>query len=403
MFEAAKGPRPFLYNASFSGSLPRFLPAFSRAGVITSSYRAARFEMGTVETLVAASLLLAFAASLPAVATPVVRSGAAAYLAALVAGAFVVSLLVSRQPWMTPGKVAPVAKYAIKELDQPEEKNVLILDGASYVLNGVDVLIVADELKQLGYSARAVKLAFGGANHFERFRLYEDIAKRVPRPTHEGQRWVFLAEVMSGYDQEPLNQFFENPDSARAYYYLSPGNAWDASRAMQSEHLLPPRFDNRYWTVARHAMVNAFNAGVLTRVVEEEDIEPVTGLASKGAKRFKYDSDALLKEAQNPGPAIPIPPWMFEIREPRERAIWGPFGANFVYYGVPSTRPEQLRYIRSFCAATKEPCLRPDEALIKELEAATNWRNAGHLNRNGATIYSRWLAREVVRLGVLAK
>ena len=47
----------------------------------------------------------------------------------------------------------------------------------------------------------------------------------------------------------------------------------------------------------------------------------------------------------------------------------------------------------------------PDEtaALIKELGPATNWRNAGHLNRNGATIYSRWLAREIARLGVLAK
>lgn len=359
--------------------------------------------MGLFETLTLASLLLTLAASLPAVSAPTVRSGVGAYVGSLVVGAFLVSILVSHQRWVARGSVSPVAKYAVQQLDRPREKNVLILDGASYVLNGVDVVIVADELEKLGYSARAVKLAFGGANHFERMRLYQDIVDRLPAETRAGQRWLFFAEVMGGYDQEPLNQLFENLDSARAFHYLSADNAWYAGRAMQSEHLSPPKVRNWEWTVARHTLVNAFNAGIVSRVVPEAEVKPVTGLASKGFKRFDYDFETLLKEAQNPGPPIPIPPWMFEIREPRERAIWGSFGANFVYYGVPSTRPEQLRYIRSFCAATKEPCLRPDEALIKELEAATNWRNAGHLNRNGATIYSRWLAREVVRLGVLAK
>jgi hypothetical protein len=359
--------------------------------------------MGLVATLALASILLAFAASLPAVPAPAVRRGAVAYLAAVIAGAALVSVVVARQPWMVPGKVSPVAKYGIQQLKAPAEKNVLVLDGASYVLNGVDVLVVADELEQLGYSARAVKLAFGGANHFERFKLYEDIVSRIPKRQREGQHWVYLAEVMGGYDREPLNQLKDNPDSARAFHYLTPTNAWYAGLAMRSEHVTE-RFEGWQWLIARHAMVNAFNAGVLSRVVPEEEIEPVTGLASKGAKRFKYDFEALLKEAREPSPPVPIPTWMFTIREPRERALWvDRFRADWVYFGVPSTRPEQLRYIRSFCAATKAPCIKPDEDLIRELEAPTNWRNAGHMNRNGALIYSRWLAREVARLGVLKK
>jgi hypothetical protein len=155
--------------------------------------------------------------------------------------------------------------------------------------------------------------------------------------------------------------------------------------------------------VVRHALVNAFNAGVVSRLVPEEEIKPVTGLAGRGQPRFDYDFQALLRELQEPGPAIPIPPWVFEIREPREQAIWRTFDARWIYYGVPSTRPDQLRYIRSFCAVTKAPCVRPDERLIRELERPTHWRNAGHLNRNGAKIYSRWLAEELARLGVLAK
>jgi hypothetical protein len=359
--------------------------------------------MGSVETLVIASLVLAFAASLPAVATPLVRSGVAAYIAALLAGAALVSIILARRPYVAPGNVSPVTKYAVAELTEPTEKNVLVIDGASYVLNGVDAQIVQDELRKLGYSARAVKLAFGGANHFERIRLHEDVTSRIPPGPRAGQRWVFLAEVMLGYDQEPLNQFFENTDSVRAFHYLNLRNAWDASRALRSEHITPIQDEDWQWRVARHAMVNAFNAGVISRMVPEEELEPVTGLASKGRKRFKYDFKALLREARKPGPPIPVPPWVFEIREPRERAIWDTFGIEWVYFGVPSTRPEQLRYIRNFCGVAKAPCLHPDEGLIRELEASTNWRNAGHLNRNGAIIYSRWLAGEIARLGVLAK
>ena len=94
---------------------------------------------------------------------------------------------------------------------------------------------------------------------------------------------------------------------------------------------------------------------------------------------------------------------MFDIREPRERKLWGSFGADWIYFGVPSTRPDQLRYIRSFCASTRAPCVVPDETLIRELESPRHWRNAGHMNRRGAGVYSRWFAREVARLGVLAK
>ena len=359
--------------------------------------------MGLFATLAVASLVLAFAASLPAVAGPSIRSGVVAYLAALVGGAFLVSLVVVRQPLMTPGKVSSVAKYAVQQLKAPPEKNVIVLQGASYVLNAVDVAALADELEDLGYSARAVKLAFGGANHFERYRLYEDIVQRLPDKPRDGQRWVYLTEVMIAYDRVPLNQLEKNTDSARAYHYLTLSNAWYAARAMQSKNLADFEFDDWQWTIARHSLVNAFNAGVVSRLVPEEEIEPVTGLASKGAPRFKFNFKELMKEAKNPGPPIPIPPWLLELREPRERELWGRFDPKWVYFGVPSTRPEQLRYIRSFCAIVKEPCVAPNEGLIESLEAPTNWRNAGHMNRNGAMIYTRWLAGEIARLGVLAK
>jgi hypothetical protein len=158
------------------------------------------------------------------------------------------------------------------------------------------------------------------------------------------------------------------------------------------------------WMLLRHAMVNTFNVGLAGRVVPEQKIRAANGRVRANPKaRFAFDAERLLHEAEYPSPPGAVPAWVFEVREARARELWSPYGVDWVYFGVPGTRLGQLRYIHTLCGATRAPCIDPDPALIKALGTPAHWRNAGHLSQKGALVYTAWLARELDRLGLLAR
>ena len=253
---------------------------------------------------------------------------------------------------------------------------------------------------------KVTKLARNASNHFERFKTYEDVTHAImgPKP---GQRWIYLAEVHRDYDHSPLAQLERNQDTARAYYYLTPLNALTASRALRCHDIEPVAVRAHDWLLLRHALIRTFNVGLDERLVPEADIVPSSAPRSRGPRRarkrrFTFDAEPLMREARNPSPPVPVPAWLFDVREPREKALWSRYDASWVYFGVPSTSPEQLRYVRSFCQATSEICIAPDRSLLKRLKASS-WKDAGHMTPIGATRYSTWLARELDRAGVLQK
>lgn len=358
---------------------------------------------GSTETLVIAAALLVLVASLPA------ASGRAAWLclavwgATLLAAALLFAQGADALGYRVQASTSEVRKYAEAELAAPSEPNVLLIDGASYTESGVDVKVLRDELAQLGYSVRPVRVALGGANHFERYRMYEDLGGSVRAAPGAGQRWIFLAEIHANYDKVPLEQFERNADTSRAYHYLTASNAFYAELALRSGHGVRPSTLAQDWMVLRHALVNTFNAGLAARLVPEGKIRAANGrVHGSGKARYPYDAAKLLAEARSPHPTGPVPDWLFDIREPRVRALLGQ-NVGWVYFGVPGTRVGQLRYIRSLCARTAAPCIAPDPALIGALGSATHWRNAGHLSAKGARVYTAWLAHELDRLGLLQR
>ncbi len=359
--------------------------------------------LGLPETLLAAALLLVLVASLPAVRKPGVATGLGVYGLALAAGVLLVTLGV-RASGAPRTRASSIRKYASQELSHAREKNVLLIDGGSYAARAIDERALTRELARLGYSVRAVQLAVGAGNHFERFKLYEELAGDIRARAGAGQRWLFLAEVHYDYDFAPVAQFGENQDTDRTYHYMTPKNAWHAALALHGPGTRPAGFDHPYWALARHSLVNAFNAGVSARVVPWQRIKAHSGFV-KGQSMARFKGiKSVLQEARTPREAIAVPPWMFEIRERRERAVFAPYLADWVYFGVPSMVPVQLRYIRSFCAATKEKCIVPaDQSLLESLNEPALWYNQGHLSTRGAAIYSRWLAAELDRRGVLRK
>lgn len=359
--------------------------------------------LGPTATLALGALLLVVVASLPAVAGGRVSASIAIWFGSLLAAA----LLIPFVPDLLGYRLAAAPLKAVMrthaELNAASEKNVLIVSGGSYAAHGVHAETLERELRALGNSVKVSKLAVGASNHFERFRMYEDLTRAVRGPL-PGQRWVYLAEVQLDYDRSPLAQLERNQDSDRAYYYLTPLNAFFASRALGSANVDPVDVPAYYWLLMRHALVQMFNVGLDARFVPDQGVMVGRRNARRSRRKrpFQFDAKPLLKEARKPQPSVPVPGWLFDVREPREKELWSRYDAHWVYFGVPSTSPEQLRYIRSFCDATREVCISPDLALLKRLRAPS-WSDAGHMTASGAKRYSAWLARELDRAGVLQK
>lgn len=359
--------------------------------------------VGSTPTLVLALCLLVIVGSLPALpAVAGARGRWAPLLLVLAIAASSAGIWCSlERPGTLPATyMGSVAKYAATALGSAEEPTVLVIDGGSYVLNAVDCDDLMAELDKLGFRVRAVRMSAGAANHFERYRLHQRVVRRLP-PKRPGQRWVLLAEAQLGYDSSPIAQFTENPNTDRAYDYSTLPNAWFEAAALRSPGVNVP--EEWRWPLFRNSLINTFNAGSLLRLSDEASIEGSSGNVNE-RRRGKFKFRGLGKQIKQlrSRPEADVLPWLTRIREPRTRRLWRPYIDELVYFGVPSTAKEQLAYIRNFCAGIERPCLAPADAnLLTELDDAKYWRDASHMTKRGATIYSRWLAHQLVERGIV--
>lgn len=363
--------------------------------------------LGSTQILLIAALVLVLVASLPAL--PALTGEDAwlalpAFLGTLLAGSAAIWQGFEHSRVAIDSLPGRVMRYAVAGLSRAEAPNVVVIDGGSFVLNGVDAPSVEKELARLGYEASVVRLAMSGANHFERYRLQQTIVQRLSRARQKGQHWVYLAEVHAGYDRSPLDQFGGNQDTSRAYQYTTLGNSWNALRALESPGVKQPLGGEYAWPLLRHTLVNAFNVGAGERYVPEDAVEMGAGRAfdAKPIRKFR-GLGALIKLAKKSKVPPKMLPWLKDVRDPRTRRLWRRYLTHFVYFGVPSTQSFQLSYVKSFCAATEQPCISPDAELLADLDDRKYWRNAGHMRVPGAMIYSRWLAQRLAEAGVLKK
>jgi hypothetical protein len=366
--------------------------------------------VGSTQTLVLAALLLVVVASLPSLPSLVGRAArwrVPGVLIALVGSMFLLHIALRH------GRVMPdllpyrVVRNAEVELEKAVEPNVIVVDGASYVLNGVDPEVLEETLRELGYQNRVVRFAAGAANHFERFHMQQSALLRSRRAPDPKQRWVYMTEVQRGYDAEPLAQFGDNQDTSRTYHYMTPENAWSAYKALSAPGSDVPLRGAWRWPLLRHALINASSTGAFQRLVPDETMRLHTGRVVDPPRRARFKFRGMrkvIKAAHKRGPKAVVPVWLPRVREPRSRRLWQPRLDALVYFGLPTTSPEQMTYIRAFCRSTKAPCLAPtDKEMLKALDEKSEWRNATHLSRSGAITYTRWLARALAETGVLQK
>jgi hypothetical protein len=366
------------------------------------------YLVGSTPTLLMAALLLVVVGSLPAlpaITGHLARLRVVVCVGAILAGALGFWLMIRHGSVLPDERPYRVVSQAAGELRKVTAANVVVIDGASYTLNAVKTELLEAELARLGYQVRAVRMAVGAANHFERYQMQESAINRLNGPADPKQNWVYMTEIQIGYDTQPLAQFAPNQDTARTYHYTTFENGWYALRALRSPGVEEPKPDWR-WPLFRHTLINTFNVGALQRLTPKDAIEPgATRDTSRTRKsRFKFRGmERVRKAAKKPVPTAAIPSWLFDVREPRSRRLWHDYLDEFVYFGVPSTVPEQMQFISGFCQATPVKCIVPDAELLDALDDETCWSNPGHVSGIGATTYSPWLARALAASGALKK
>jgi len=366
--------------------------------------------LGSTPTLLVAALLLVVVASLPslpALTGPIARWRVPCLMSVGLGAIFLIGLGLRHSPALPDMLVYRVVRYAAAELEQATEPNVIVIDGGSYVLNGVDTELFEASLKELGYRTRAIRIASGAANHFERYDMQKRALMRAKRKPDPNQRWVYMTEVQRDYDAQPMAQFERNQDTYRTYTYLTPENAWFAAKALSLPDSEVPFRGKWGWPLLRHTLINASSAGALQRLVPEDAVGFHTGLVSDPPRRAKFKfrgMSKVQKAARQKRAKAVVPKWLAKVREPRSLRLWRPRLDELVYFGIPTTEPEQLSYIRAFCKSTRQKCLAPtDKALLEALDEQRAWRNSTHLSRAGATVYTRWLAAALAETGALQK
>lgn len=356
------------------------------------------------------SALLIILAAVPTKLTLRVSVAAMLVTIGIVVGALLIRSVPAHVGYVPSTDPSRLAKYGVNALaaalKRPKE-NLIVVEGGSYAVRGIEPDLLRKELDDLGYRADIVQLALGAANHFERYILFSDVLGHPKlKNLVQHPNLVLMAEVQRNYDQQPLDQLQENQDTRRAFHYISPVNAGYALWSLWAGGGEAVNLKHPLWTASRHALVNAFNVGLLDRVTPLKKIKSRQGYVAggiNGGYRFKGLAP-VMKRASGPLIAEKTGPWIFSVREARLKKLWGKRLDHWVYYGVPSTRADQMTWLRSVCAETKVPCIAPsDMELLSDLDKKANWRDKGHVTSRGSVLYTKWLAKRLVETGTLEK
>ncbi len=104
---------------------------------------------------------------------------------------------------------------------------VILIEGSSLTMNGLDGNRVQAVLNQHGVPSLVLQLSCAGANHVERYEYLKELVEALRPDQIEALRQrklVLCREVELGYDKNPLNNFLRNGSTGRSLRYLGPDN-----------------------------------------------------------------------------------------------------------------------------------------------------------------------------------
>lgn len=292
-------------------------------------------------------------------------------------------------------------------LSDPATSEFFLVEGGSYSARGLDGQELQKRLSiRLKRPVKVLVVSAPGANQYERWSIVRNglaLLDKETRSRFEAARITVLMEIHANYDRRPLVQLTRNRHTDRAYAYLQPDVAWAAAQVDHGR--MEPEDRRRLWKdVFAHSAINAFNIGAALRAVPVGRVVPSRGFvpmtASAPGFRFRGMKAALQAFEEKTGRVRGgLPERNIAARRERIAALLGSDSPRFIYYSVASVRPQDLIYGHAFCRKFQQfTCIdHAQSGLLKRLNAKRFWYDNGHMQKQGAKIYTRWLARRLAQ------
>ncbi len=283
------------------------------------------------------------------------------------------------------------------------EHPIIILEGSSLSLVGIDGEALEKKLREAGREATVLQFNLAGGNHVERLHLLEsffDSLNPKEREKFRQTRVILLSEVMKRYDKHPLVFMTKDEYTDRARVYLNPQNTWTAwelhrADAAPEEDTIPVLVEN--------AFANTFAIGTFSDMKIPGRIPGIGGYFPLKKADPNFDLERARQAVESLPPATelagenPFPWWNLYYEKLREQS--GEFIDHAAFYGMPTMDREERIYQSVFRNRIPRPAvmLQPDSKTYAELNRKDAWFDPYHVQEKGAEMTTEWLAQEIIR------
>lgn len=293
--------------------------------------------------------------------------------------------------------------YAAQQVREEPDTPFAVFVGASYSRNGIDDEALTQRLRAEGYPHRVINLSLEGASLQERdAHLWQFM-----RMTGMAPDAVFL-EVSDLYDHNPAYVFEVGKFSDRAIEQFDPNSTYWTLKGLAQGQCHGTADCVKDWVLMKaHILLNFVNIGILSTGETVDEISPLPAFDPQDQRRdtFTWQSEEISAALTEPLVIEPEegPAWARLFRHDQRRRLQEAGVRQIAYYYPPVLEPLDRAYVADLCAGelSEFPCIAPvDEMLLSQLEGDV-WFDHEHLLREGAELYTTWLAAEIQSRGAL--
>lgn len=325
------------------------------------------------------------------------------FLAAFFVTTFAVRVATETAVITRPTDYDKFVNYAADQVANEPHVPLVVFVGASFSRNALDDEELTRRLRAKGYPHRVINLSLEGASLQER----DAYLWQFMRQTGRAPDVVFL-EVADEFDRDPVYAFENSKFSDRAIEQFEPGAVfWSVKGLMQGQCEGMGGCVKSWVLLKLHAAMNWSNLGILATGRSAPDIESHASFDPQDTARssFTLDVDQIRADLSASGEIVPEkgPSWARLFRLSQRERLQTAGVRRIAYYYPPVLEAADRQYVADLCAGELSdfPCIAPiDRALLSELGGQV-WLDDKHLLREGAEVYTSWLAGQIDSWGAL--
>ncbi len=280
--------------------------------------------------------------------------------------------------------------------------NVIIIEGGSWSSRGVDGTNLESELARHGVDAAVIQLTLPGANHFERdyiLRTAADSLDTVQMENLAETDVIMLREISRTYDEQPAFPTDRNLFTDRVYAYSTPARGLAMAQGALASGDLTPQLAVE---IAQHVAFNWLHIGEAQRLSSEYANLAQGGYQPLDATDEELDTEVIaevIEAIETERTRFYAQPQSVEIIETLSDDLFGLPIDFMVSFELPALRIDAGSYARWIAGRSNHATIILDDTdLYRSLDDPTFWRDTGHLSRQGAEIYTAWLATRIAEL-----